>query len=323
MRLPLSLALCCLAAPLSAGVEEAVQDHILPAFDAFAAQTETLAKAARADCTAEAMRPAYQASFDSWMGIAHLGFGPLEEAGRGLAIAFWPDSRGIVPKTVAGLLRDEDEAVAVPKAFAEVSVAGRGLFALERLLYETEYGAGDYACRYVTALAVDLARMGADLREDWQEEAGLLTSAGENATYLDPREAASTLYTALLAGLEFTADQRIGRPMGSFDRPRPERAEARRSDRPLRNVVLSLEASRGLARSLAEGEIPVTEAAFAEALEVAADLQDPLFEGVSDPMGRLRVEILQQRVKAVRSAVSAEIGAALGLSAGFNSADGD
>lgn len=319
----LALALCCLAAPLSAGVEEAVSDHILPAFDTFAADTQALSEAAQADCTAEALRPAYQQAFDGWMGIAHLTFGPLEADGRTLAIAFWPDTRGIVAKTVATMLRDEDAIVNDPQEFPEVSVAGRGLFALERLLYETDYGAGDYACRYAQAISADLARMGTTMRAEWTEHAGLLTTAGDNATYLTEREAASTLYTALMTGLEFTADQRLGRPLGSFDRPRPERAEARRSDRPLRDVVLSLEATRGLARSLAEGEIPVTEAAFADALQVAADLDDPLFEGIDDPSGRLKVEILQQRVRAVRDAIAGEIGAALGLSQGFNSADGD
>lgn len=319
----LALALCCLSSPLVAGVDEAVSDHALPAFDAFVADTQALDEAAQADCAAGAMRPAYQQAFDGWMGMAHLNFGPLETGGRGLAIAFWPDKRGIAAKTVATLLRDEDGAVANPAAFAEVSVAGRGLMALERLLYETDYTPDDYACRYVQAISADLARMAADLRRDWTEEAALLTSAGGNATYLSDHEAASTLYSALLAGLEFTADQRLGRPLGTFDRPRPERAEARRSDRPLRNVVLSLEATRGLARSLADGDIPATEAAYAEALAAAADLDDPLFAGVRDPSGRLKVEILQQRVRAVRVAITAEIGAALGLSEGFNSADGD
>jgi hypothetical protein len=319
----LALALCCLATPLFAGVEEAVEDHVLPAFDGFAAETAALAEAARDDCTAAALRPAYQRAFDSWMGVAHLGFGPLEAQGRGLAIAFWPDSRGSVAKTVASLLRDTDAAVASPEAFAEVSVAGRGLFALERLLYDTDYGSGDYACRYVQALAEDLARMGAALRRDWTEEAALLTGAGGNATYLSEREAASALYTALVTALDFTAAQRLGRPLGSFERPRPERAEARRSDRARRNVVLSLMATRALARTLAETEIPATEAAFAAALEAAEALEDANFAEVADPVGRLKVEILQQRVEAARSAVAAEIGAALGLAQGFNSADGD
>jgi hypothetical protein len=44
---------------------------------------------------------------------------------------------------------------------------------------------------------------------------------------------------------------------------------------------------------------------------------------VADPSGRLRIEIVQQSVRAARDAALAEIGPSLNVSAGFNSADGD
>lgn len=144
-----------------------------------------------------------------------------------------------------------------------------------------------------------------------------------NERFLSQREAAQALYTALVTGLEFTETRRLARPLGTFERPRPERAEARRSGRSLRNVILSLEALRKLARTLADTDIPRTEAAFANALEIARDLGDPVFAGVEPPQGRLEVEILGQRIAAIRNAVAAEIGTVLGISAGFNASDGD
>ncbi|CUH75345.1 imelysin family protein [Tropicibacter naphthalenivorans] len=320
MRLPLLFTV--LAAPAFAGVPEVVSDHIQPGFAQFAQATQALAEAAGADCTA--IEAPYQSAFDAWMGVSHLAFGPLEQGGRNLAVSFWPDTRGMVPKTVAKLIADEDAAALDPAAFAEVSVAGRGLYALETVLQEP-YAQGSYTCTYAAAVADDLARVAREVQADWQAYGALLLDAGAegNATYLSEKEAATAIYTALMTGLEFTSDTRIGRPLGTFDRPRPKRAEAWRSGRSLRNVTLSLQALRDLARALAGGEIPVTEAAFADALSVAADLDDPIFAGVADPMGRLRVEILQQRVDLVRDAVAGEIGTPLGLAAGFNSADGD
>lgn len=317
-----------LATPALAGVDGATTDHILPAVARFAEATDLLAESARTDCTAPALRPAFQDTFDAWMGISHLQFGPLESGGRSLAIAFWPDPRGMVQHTLAGLIAAQDPAVESAATFAEVSVAGRGLFALEALLYDDKlsgYGAQDYGCRLAVALAVDLANTGHDLDADWQEYAPLLKSAGEagNTAYLTRREATQELYTALMAGFEFTNDQRIGRPMGSFDRPRPTRAEAWRSGRSLRNVVLSLDALQGLARKLADGPIPRTEAAFAAAQEAATGLDDPIFAGVADPARRLKLEILQQRIATIAHEASAEIGVALGVAAGFNSSDGD
>ncbi|WP_375175547.1 imelysin family protein [Pseudooceanicola sp.] len=317
-----------IATPATAGVREAVDNHILPRVHSFAVQSRALMVNAEADCTAEALRPSYHNAFDAWMGISHLAFGPLEEEGRALAVAFWPDKRGMVATTVAGLIADEDDVVKDAAGFAEVSVAGRGLFALERLLFDPEYagyGREDYACRLVRAVARDLSRMAGEIDRDWADHADLMRQAGKegNTTYLTAKEADQRLYTALMAGLEFTADQRLGRPLGTFERPRPTRAEARRSERSLRNVLLSLAALRDLAGHLAEAEIPKTEAAFDMALAQAEDLQDPVFESVTDPAGRLKVEIVQQSVRAARDAVAAEIGVQLGVTQGFNSADGD
>jgi predicted lipoprotein len=321
--------LACLAAPAAGGVNEAIDDAILPATASFAETAGALAATAAGDCRAEAVRPAYHAAFDAWLGIGHLRLGPLEEQGRALAIAFWPDTRGITPRTVAGLIADDDPALASPDEFAEVSVAGRGLFAMEQVLYDDThagYGEGTPACALVRMQAADLARMAAAVDAEWRGGfAGTLRTAGAegNATFLDEREAQRALYTALVTGLEFDKDQRVGRPLGTFDRPRPNRAEARRSGRSLRNVVLSLEALRDLARGLSDVPIPRTEAAFADALEMAEALGDPVFAAVEDPQGWLEADILRQRIDFAQDAVSGEIGAVLGITAGFNAADGD
>ena len=80
---------------------------------------------------------------------------------------------------------------------------------------------------------------------------------------------------------------------------------------------------RELARGLAEGPIPRTEAAFDAALAAARRIGDPTLQDIGDPQARIAAESLQQRVREIRDAVGAEIGAALGIAAGFNSLDGD
>ncbi|MGP3698231.1 imelysin family protein [Rhodobacter sp. NSM] len=313
-----------LAAPVQAGVPEAISDVILPGYEAFTAATEALDAAAEADCRPDALRTPWNAAFDAWMGISHLRLGPSETDGRALAIAFWPDPKGSGARTQARILSAADPALLDPERFAEVSVAARGLFALERLLYDPALS-GDYACALTRATAADLARMAAELETDWRETfAPLVLTAGEpgNDRFLTPAEARQALFTQLMSGLEFTADQRLGRPLGTFDRPRPERAEARLSGRGLRNVELSLAALERLALALAP-QSPRTRDGFERVRERAAALDDPRFEGVSDPPGRLRVEILQQRLHALRDVLQAEVGGALGVSVGFNAADGD
>ncbi|MWD29733.1 signal peptidase [Aquicoccus sp. SCR17] len=328
MKYALALCLSLAAAPASAGVAEVIDDQIRPNLAQFAEATAALESAAEQDCRAEALRPAYQSAFDAWMGVSHLRFGPMEEGGRALAISFWPDKRGMVGATVARLVAEEDPIARTPEEFGEVSVAGRGLFALERLFYDealSGYGEDSYSCALARAVTYDLARMARELRAEWEDYAPLMLKAGEagNDTYLSDKEARQALYTALLSGLEFTADQRLGRPLGTFERPRPERAEARRSGRSLRNVILSLEALEDMAEALADEPIPVTEEAFDTVLAEARDLDDPVFAGMEAPTGRLKVEILQQLTQAVRRAVEGEIGLQLGVTAGFNATDGD
>lgn len=321
-------ALALLPTPCLPDVAEAVNNHILPATKNFATAANDLAQAAKADCTAAPLRPHYQTTFDAWMGLSHLAFGPLEQDGRALTVEFWPDPRGMVGRTVRGMVFDADPVVDSADSFPEVSVAGRGLMALEQLLYDDDqagYTAGDYSCRYVRAIAFDLANIATAIKADWQDHAKLMLSAGEsgNARYLSASEASQVLYTALLTTIEFNADQRLGRPMGTFDRPRPNRAEAYRSGRPLQNIILSLRALRELALTMSDRPLPKTELAFDTAITTARELDDPLLAGVADPHSRLKIEILQQQIRAVGDIIQAEIGGGLGLTAGFNSKDGD
>ena len=102
-RAPLALAAALLAAPALAGVEEAVDAHALPRVAAFAEAAAALDAAARQDCEAEAVRPAYHDAFDAWMGVSHMRMGPLEEDGRALAVAFWPDERDATGRALRAL----------------------------------------------------------------------------------------------------------------------------------------------------------------------------------------------------------------------------
>lgn len=316
-----------LAQPALADVDAAIDRHILPALDAFAVAAASLEDAAAGDCRPEAVTPAFHGAFDAWMAVADLRIGPSETGA--LSIAFWPDARGSTRRTLSQMIAGEDPVVFDPAGYAEVSIAARGLFALEMLLFDpafSGYARGSYACALGQAISADLARQAKALEAAWREDfAATLRSAGEagNAAYLDESEALRALYTQLLSGLDFTADQRLGRPMGDLGNPRPARAEARRSGRSLRNVLLSVDAAQALAHALADGAPPRTDAAADRIRDLARRISDPAFGDLDDPEARLRVEILQQAVRALRAALEAELGAPFGIAPGFNSQDGD
>jgi predicted lipoprotein len=310
---------------------DVAETHILPRFDKLPETTGALVSASRVDCdpTSPALRAAYDAAFDSWISASHLRFGPTEVDDRAFAMAFWPDTKGFTTKALSQHIATEDDAVQDPEAYAETSIAGRGFFALERMLFDpafAEQGDADYRCALIQAIAADIDANARAMADDWQSYAPGLTRPGENGRYRTQDEAMQELFKALSTGLEFTADTRLGRPLGTFDRPRPNRAEAWRSKRSLRHVELSLMALRDLASRLAFDHPDIAadlDAAFARAIENAQAIDDPALAGVSDPQARFRIEALQQSIHDIRAIASTELGPTLGISAGFNSLDGD
>ncbi|EEE38476.1 hypothetical protein RKLH11_2318 [Rhodobacteraceae bacterium KLH11] len=323
--------LCAHAQDRTPILMDVVETHILPRFTQLSGATETLVTAAQDDCTpeSEGLRTAYGTAFDRWISASHLRFGPTETGDRAFAMAFWPDTKGFTPKTLSRLITAEDAVVNTPETYAEISIAGRGFLALERMLYDpamTQQGSAAYRCALIRAIATDIDRNADAITADWQTYAPNLTQPGADSPYRSGDEAMQQLYGALITGLEFTADTRLGRPLGTFERPRPNRAEARRSERSLRHVELSLIALRDLAARLSFDHPQIAtdlDTAFARAIDRAQALDDPALVGVATPQGRIRVEALQQSINDIRAIASAELGPTLGIRAGFNALDGD
>lgn len=327
MKHVLTFCLSLVTTTATADVARAVDDYIMPGYAAFAEASAQLRDVAAQDCTLEAIKPAWNDAFDAWLTVSHLHFGPIEKDGRAVIIAFWPDERSASPRALADLIAGQDPIIATPAGTAQISAAARGIYALEYMLYDPQFAtAGDYGCALTRALTADLAGISAEVMDDWQGGyADTLRTAGaaENQTYLTKREGVQALFTTLLAGIEFDSEKRLGRPLGTFERPRPNRAESWRSKRSLRNLALSLHGLKALKDTLSDEQTPVTDAAFAKAFDLLDQLDDPILAGVADPQGRFKVEILQQAVQAIGDAAEVELSDLLGVEAGFNSADGD
>ncbi|PJI84448.1 hypothetical protein BC777_3507 [Yoonia maricola] len=328
----IALMICPSLAVSQSIATDVVENHILPRIATLAESGQTLSEAATADCTAtsEPLRAAYGDAFDAWIAVSHLRFGPIETAERGYALAFWPDSRGATPKALATLIRDADPIVETAEAYSDMSIAARGFYALEFLLYDpTISTAGDdaYRCQLVQTVTADIANLTEDIATDWQDNyAALLTNPSQNSLYRTDAEAAQELFKALNTGLELTSDARLGRPLGTFDQPRPTRAEVWRSGRSARHVAVALDSLRDLATRLSQGDpalVSDVDAVFARAIGQIEALDDPVFAGVATPTDRIKVEALRSRVDEIRAIAGLQIGLHLGVEAGFNSLDGD
>jgi predicted lipoprotein len=226
-----------LLGPVAADTRAAVEEHILPRYAAFAEAARALSDTAAVDCSASGMTNAYHSAYDTWMSISHIQFGPIETRGVALALAFWPDPKDRTGKAITLLLAED--VVPDSETFKDVSIAAQGFPALERLLTETQPDTAA-SCALKRAIARYIAEVAEDLNTDWQTGYAAGFAMGDIPPFQTPAEARRALYTALSTSLVFIHDTRLGRPLGTFDRPRPNRAEARRSGRSQRHVVLSL-----------------------------------------------------------------------------------
>lgn len=334
----ITAALLSLPLPLLADIppppeaEQALRGHILPGFSAFAGSAARLSEEAQADCAPESdrLRNAWNAAFDDWLAVSHLRFGPTETDNRGFALAYWPDSRGTMPKALQKLFDTQDPIITSPGGMDSLSVAARGFYALEYLIYDPKFRTDPaYGCALTRALAADVARMAGAISHDWADAYGtlLLTPGSAYSPYASAEKVRQELYKALYLGVQFTADMRLGRPLGSFDKPRADRAEMRQAGRSQRNVVQSVKALKSLALILSQGDAALVAdvgAAFDTAITQAEALaDDPVFDGVSDPGQRFKIEVLKQTLDLIKEQQLANIGDKLGVAAGFNALDGD
>ncbi|MEJ8562163.1 imelysin family protein [Yoonia sp. GPGPB17] len=309
-----------------------VENHILPRFNALGASGQALSDAATRDCTATStpLRAAYGTAFDAWIAVSHMRFGPTETEDRAFALAFWPDSRGATPKALATLISDADPIAQSAEAYRDMSIAARGFFAMEFLLYDSTIstaGDDDYRCQLVQTVAADIANLTQDIATDWQSTyAALLTNPTDDGLYRSDLEAQQELFKALTTGLQLTSDARLARPLGTFDRPRPRRAEAWRSERSARHVSVALTNLADLGERLSQDDPALQEellAAFARAQAQIDALDDPAFAGVANPVSRIKVEAIRSRVEEIREIASNDLGTSLGVASGFNALDGD
>lgn len=325
----------------------AVERHILPRYHALVGATAALETAAKAYCAAPAVLPiadlqsAFGQTMDAWQDIQHIRFGPVDWFFRSQRFAFWPDPRNTIGKQMAELLAKHQSGSVDPEGLAKGSVATQGLPALERLIFGEEAGklkAGDdaaYRCRYVEAIAINLARMARDTSSEWREgdkafAGAMLDNTKPDAPYREAQEATLELFKALYLAVELASDHKLARPLGaSLKDARPRLAESWRSQRSLRNIQRNLGAARELyltafAPAMSDTALHAAiREAFDKSLAAADAVKQPLESAVEDKAGRLLAEKLATEVLALKKLLGDRLPPALDIPVGFNALDGD
>lgn len=300
-------------------------------YGAFSQATDELTTAAIAYCDQGASKDTYEQAFrDAWLSWAPLDsyqFGPVENNGAALAVNFWPDKKNFVGRALRDLLSRSDAAQRDPEEIAAGSAAVQGFPAIEMLLYTD---APD--CPAIIGISSHLNMVADTLYHDWFDADGwadLARAAGpDNPVYLSPQEFTKTLYTAVDFGLIRVADQRLGRPLGTYDRSFPTRAEAWRSGLTSDIIDAQLDGVADMIQDGFAGDIREPDRAWVLRLiqQTRARIDKvglPISEAVKDPQTRIRVEALRSKVDQIRQAIAEDVGPGLGVNTGFSPADGD
>lgn len=364
---PLLLLAMMIAVPPARAAEESdyaklnhslVNQHIIPRYQHFMAATDKLAAAADQACSAmpaknlDGLKEAFVAAMQSWQGIQHVRFGPVEFFSRGSRISFWPDPRASVGKQLDELLNKRDQAALNPDSFGKGSVAVQGFPALEILLYGDGAAAklaasgedATYRCAVIKTIAQNLKIMGSELYGEWtgggDPYGPLLDRPGpEDLRFRHPSEVTVELFKALYAGIELVSDHKLARPLGaSVHAARPRLAESWRSKQSLANIRTDLAAAKAMydgenggggisafVRDAAGDQAldALMKRAFAQTLATATGITVPLEDGVDKAASRAQFDKLAREAKALKALLTQRLAPALNIPVGFNQLDGD
>lgn len=321
-------------------VLHAARDFIIPGYEALAQETKAeeemwthFCAAPRADAVG-GLKERYRKAADAWSRIEFVLYGPISNDFRYERMAHWPERKNAIGRALSNLLARKGGDDLTPERFSQTSVAAQGLSALERLLYEENAAdalsdgseVAARRCGVGVAIADNLARTSARVLDEWRRPGGTLAELGKGDD-AKVEEAATRLATDYISLFEIIDDQKLGAVMGDgIDHVRPTLAEGWRSGRSMRAISANLEAAEALGRILvdpASDEGVSLGYALRTARGMAESAPSDIGSAAADPKERRNLVLLRDAVHSLRETAEASVPAALGISLGFNSRDGD
>lgn len=354
MRLALAAA-AVVALMLPAGAVEpaealskAVDGYIRPAFNQLAQAAGSLEIAMAQLCVApgEAALAKARDRFGSTV-LAHarvefLRFGPFSEQNRIERLLFWPDRKGIALRQVQAILATEDQSATTLATLQEKSVAVQGLTALEYALFGDGADAltgkpHGFRCLYAETVSEAIVATARELADAWAAPDGiaahLAAPQASHADYRSIRESLEELVGALSHGVEAIRDTRLLPFVGrEGEAPKPKSALYWRSGLTLPAIRAAFEGMRDILEASQIGQATDAENLWVDnsarfelgnALRAAGVVTAPVAEALADAKQKQALDYLVIVTGSLQTLLGENLSAALGLSVGFSSLDGD
>lgn len=288
-------------------------------------------------------RAAFETLVLAWSRIEMFRFGPARTENRFEKLFYWPDRKGRGLKQVQAILATEDETASTAKTLSQKSVAVQGLPALEFVLFGTGADAlasgSSFRCAYGLAIASVVADNAEALLAGWTEAGSFADdmrgAGGAESPYQSHQEVVQDLLRAASEQVQIVRDLKISASIGADpERAKPKRAPFWRSDLTLATMVANLNGVEVLLSSGLVALLPEAEVRHASALDFELGQARKTLDGLKSTgsdwialagqtEGHQKLAYALIPLAGAIRVIAESFPAALGLTLGFNSLDGD
>lgn len=324
---------------------EAVETVYQPGFKRFSQVSGQFLSSAQDTCKSPSpdalleLQGRYAETVEAFSAIELYRIGPMLQDNRQNRLFYWPDKRRVGERQLRELLADSTASHFSAEDISGKSVTLQGLPALERLLYgksSTEHlaQASDAAdCQVVTAIAGNLHAMAMALYQGWQDDAALVRSMVQpesgSAYFRTEDEVLRSLVTQIIVGIDVVLDRKIA---ALTDESAPlQQAPLWRSEQTLSMIRSNLSSIRALSVDTGLAHVGELDNELGFEFRSADQLLDKLqaLPALTGEGGKLTddaqslLQTLSAVVGGIKYTLNDRFTAALGITAGFNSEDGD
>ena len=189
-------------------------DYFVPSYGLLAKQAQKQNELWQKGCAIDKLKQAYHETTDAWAKVQHVNFGPVVMFLRRDRLYHWPERRNAVSKSLNKLLSSQNNDVLSADEFSRISVAGQGLPALERLLFDVGIS-DEWSCKIGQAMAANIAEITSGTAQEWHELQTVISDGKNHPIHFESmEELANRILTELLTGFQMISDQKLLLSMG-------------------------------------------------------------------------------------------------------------
>lgn len=326
----------------------AVDGYIRPSYSALEDAAHGLSENTAAFCAApsddglKGLKSRFSDLVEAWARIEIVREGPVLEKNRYERILFYPDRKSTGQKQVQKILADPDASDMDAAGLAAKSVAVQGLGAYELTFFGREAGlvaSPDDAeqCRYGLAVSRNIEAIAGELSAAWDAPDGVAKNWKEpgpaNPVFRTGDEALQAMIGIFVHGVETVRDQRV-KPFykGAGEKTSPRLALLWRSENTMRAIhgnvsgladLWKTSDMRSLLTGDAEALADAVEFDFKAAADAVGKMEQPTAEKLADGKYQRKIDFILFNLRDASTRIDRDVGAAVGLSAGFSFGDGD